>query len=148
MVTLEQIRQAIKEENQSGAILKEVTHIKDHLEKLNGKVAKHEQDIFEMKTRNEVHDNQAENDLKSRANTCPIKEGLDGRIKIIETRDAISIGRKQFIIGVITFIVMVLGAISTVLTINDRNATENMETIIKEVIDERLKSEVLKNNIR
>lgn len=110
--------------------------IDNHLEKLNGKVAKHEQQLNIICSDNKLHYQSDKQYRETRPLTCPQAQ----RIQQLENDRTIKLGVKQVVVGFITMLSVMIGIAFTSIKIsehyNTRDNIEQTKEIIKEVMYE------------
>lgn len=137
----EQIREIIQDcvtginarvESQYTVLNTKVDGINLRLDKVNGNILRHQQEIEQIKT-NAAVGRQAEKDYdENRASNCPHLP----RIQTLETDKRVKLGIKEFVVGIVGMIAILVGvAFSTI------KITEHYNQKVKQEIIETIKTE-------
>jgi hypothetical protein len=118
-----------------------------HLRKINGTIGRQGDDITILKRDYAVHKHDNDKSVEFRKATCPVKDDINNYIKTthrdlnerlttLEEGRKVWIGKKQILWSVIVLIGMLLGMAVSIVTINKNISKQNMETVIKKIIEE------------
>jgi len=111
--------------------------ITTRLDRLNGSVQRHETQIQEALIERAKNREQQKNADANHVLKCPVAP----RVQALEADKGVRLGIKQFVIGVISIMAMLVGMSFTILKINDsmqQKQNQNIEAIIKAEIKQEL----------
>ena len=107
--------------------------VNDHLKKLNGKVAEHEKRLNTGDDADKVH-----------ALTCPQLP----RIIDLETNKKIGLSKRQFILAIISILVMVTSIAYSSIKINEAMRVKDMNTVLKSQLEVITNQDTIKFNTK
>jgi hypothetical protein len=117
------------------------SNVHERLDKINGKVAKHDQDVIDSKLDRQALHAEIEAGKSTHIINCPIAP----RVSALEKIGGIQLGIKQFVIGSITLLAVLITMSFSVLKINEsiqQKSAEKQTLAIEKMIEEKVIQEV------